>query len=96
MNSLIDRHIRLVLTPEGPAYQSLEALNAAKNVRRVGHVYYTQDFASLVFREMILNDSKASTRERVCFYVRLPFHIEKLAAGCVHATMLHIALPSGS
>jgi len=50
--------VRLVLTAKGPEYRNREGVERDALVRRVGYTYYTQDFAELVYRELLWHDSK--------------------------------------
>jgi hypothetical protein len=51
----IDRHIRLVFTVDGPVFYNASTICADADARRVGNIYYTQDFAELIARELILH-----------------------------------------
>ena len=46
----IDRRIRLVLTGNGPEYWNLEPVQQAA-LRRARSLYYTMDFAQLLFQK---------------------------------------------
>ena len=54
----VDREIRLVLTGTGPEFWMLSSLSRSNAIRRVRNLYYTKDFADLVFREMLLCHGK--------------------------------------
>ena len=58
----IDRHIRLVLTEEGPAFFNLVTVNDSetKPVRTARNLYYTQGFAEMIYRELMLYNGKCS------------------------------------
>ena len=58
----IDRHIRLVLTEEGPAFFNLVTVNDSetKPVPRARNLYYTQGFAEMIYREFMLYNGKCS------------------------------------
>ena len=55
----IDRNIRLVLTENGPEFWTVSAVKQLI-LRRVRHLYYSQDFAQIVFQEMLLCNAKAA------------------------------------
>ena len=57
----VDREIRLVLTGAGPEFWMVSSLSRTNSVRRVRNLYYTKDFADLVFREMLLCHGKCKT-----------------------------------
>lgn len=52
---------RLVLTANGPEYRNREWVDRDALVRRVGYTYYTQDFAELMYRELLWHDSKVKS-----------------------------------
>ena len=54
----LDRHIRLVLTSRGPQYWSLATVQTS-HLRRVRNLYYTHDFAQMLFKEFLVCDAKA-------------------------------------
>ena len=54
----IDRYVRLVFTGEGPEFANLSTVEQNMVVRRVGNVYYTKDFATMLYQEMVVHDSK--------------------------------------
>ena len=56
----IDREIRLVLTGRGPEYWAQSSLQSC-NVRRVRNLYYTHEFADLVYQELLLCHAKCKT-----------------------------------
>ena len=64
----IDRFIRLVLTGQGPLYKNLDALQGddAVPVRRARNLYYTRDFAELVYQEILLCNAKCKAATRLC------------------------------
>lgn len=53
-NNHVDRHIRLVLTENGPEYHNVETLTSHHAVRRLRNLYYTRGFAELVRTETML------------------------------------------
>ena len=55
----IDRFMRLVLTQDGPEFRNLDLVKKDGSLRRVGNQYYTRDFANVLYREMLLHQSKA-------------------------------------
>ena len=59
---LIDRHIRLVFTDRGPEYWNLECLQRS-SLRRVRNLYYTQEFAQMVFQEFLMHEAKAGVQK---------------------------------
>ena len=61
----IDREIRLVLTGQGPEYWSLSTLKES-HVRRVRNLYYTREFADIVYQELLLCYAKCKTEPRQC------------------------------
>ena len=54
----IDRRIRLVLTGNGPEYWNLEAVQQAA-LRRARNLYYSIDFAQLLFQQTLIQNAKA-------------------------------------
>lgn len=56
----IDRYVRLVFTGEGPKFANLVTVEQNMVVRRVGNAYYTKEFATMLYQEMIVHDSKVS------------------------------------
>ncbi|CAE7208891.1 unnamed protein product, partial [Symbiodinium natans] len=44
--NIIDKEIRMCLSAKGPYFMSLSKIKAAKDLRRVGNVYYNQGFAN--------------------------------------------------
>ena len=64
----IDRFIRLVLTGQGPLYKNVDALQGddAVPVRRARNLYYTRDFAELVYQEILLCNAKCKAATRLC------------------------------
>ena len=54
----IDRDIRLVLTGRGPEFWHMEQIQSA-SVRRVRNVYYTHEFANLLFQQTLISNGKA-------------------------------------
>ena len=58
----IDRYVRLVFTDDGPKFTNLGTLEQDMVVRRVGNAYYTKEFATMLYQEVIAHDSKV----RVC------------------------------
>ena len=54
----IDRHIRLVLTGSGPEYWNLKAVIDSPDLRRARNLYYTREFAELIFRELLMCHAK--------------------------------------
>ena len=54
----IDRYIRVVFTQEGPVYRNLSSVQGCGGLRRVGNLYYDRGFANVLFRELLLHDSK--------------------------------------
>ena len=60
--NLIDKNIRLVLTERGPEYWNCATVRAAP-LRRVRNLYYSHEFAEMVYEEMLNNSAKASSSE---------------------------------
>ena len=56
--NLIDKHIRLVYTGDGPQYVNEEAINDTIPVRRVRDLYFTMEFANQLWKESILSNGK--------------------------------------
>ena len=56
----IHREIRLVLTGRGPEYWAQSSLQSS-SVRRVRNLYYTREFADLVYQELLLCHAKCKT-----------------------------------
>ena len=54
----IDRFIRLAFAGDGPIYRSVEWVEKERNLRRVGNILYTKEFADMVYQELILHESK--------------------------------------
>lgn len=50
-----------MLTASGPEYRHHADVESSGDVRHVGYTYYTVEFAQLVYREMILHDSKVKS-----------------------------------
>ena len=66
----IDKSIRLMLTARGPEYVNAQVLGNNVLVRRVANLYYTRDFANLLFREMMMSKGRlqeALTRVQLHF-----------------------------
>ena len=61
----IDRDIRLVFTAVGPEYRHVETVTADATLRRVRNLYYTRDFAQVLYQECMLYNAKARDRKRV-------------------------------
>ena len=59
-HALIDRHLRLALTSEGPQFWNLEMVEQTC-VRRVRNLYYTHGFGQIVFQEMLMCKAKVSS-----------------------------------
>ncbi|CAE6958368.1 unnamed protein product [Symbiodinium sp. CCMP2456] len=57
----IDKHLRLVFDAAGPSYMNGECIEQKLSVRRVRNLYYTQSFADLLMREMILSHAQVRT-----------------------------------
>ena len=57
--ALLNRYIRLVLTERGPEYWRADVVGA-ESVRRVRNLYYTKEFAQMVYQEMLTRQAKAS------------------------------------
>ncbi|CAE7768244.1 unnamed protein product [Symbiodinium sp. CCMP2592] len=53
----IDRHIRLVLTGHGPQYWNAETV-FNPSLRRVRNMYYTHEFAQMLFQDILTCDAK--------------------------------------
>ena len=53
----IDRHIRLVLTGQGPQYWNAETVFKS-SLRRVRNMYYTHEFAQMLFQDILTCDAK--------------------------------------
>ena len=58
LHNKIDRELRLVFTSSGPEYWNNTAVVSGYRVRRVRNLYYTQGFAEILYREMILHSGK--------------------------------------
>ena len=58
--NLIDKDFRLVLTERGPEYWN--CVREAP-VRPVRNLYYSHEFAQMVYEEMLNNTAKASSSE---------------------------------
>ena len=56
----IDKSLRLVFDAAGPSYVNEECIGQTLSVRRVRNLYYTQSFADLLIREMILSHAQVS------------------------------------
>ena len=54
----IDRHIRLVFAGAGPQFWNKAVVDESDNLRRVRNVYYTVEFADVVYRELLLCNAK--------------------------------------
>ena len=54
----IDRHIRLVFAGAGPQFWNKAVVDESDNLRRVRNVYYTVEFADVVYRELLLRNAK--------------------------------------
>ena len=62
----IDRHIRLVLTEEGPAFFNFDVISDGETrlVRRARNLYYTRGFAEMIYKEFMLCNGKCSAVSR--------------------------------
>ena len=56
--SYIDKQIRLVLDAAGPHYVNISAIGTTLQVRRARNLYYTQSFADLLIREMVMGHAQ--------------------------------------
>ena len=56
--SYIDKQIRLVLDAAGPDYVNISAIGTTLQVRRARNLYYTQSFADLLIREMVMGHAQ--------------------------------------
>ena len=57
--------MRLLLRADGPALVNASSVKAMGLARRVGKIWYTQDFAEKIFREMLLHHAKAGETARL-------------------------------
>ena len=60
----IDRDIRLVFTAVGPEHRHVDNVTADATLRRVRNLYYTQDFAQVLYQECMLYNAKVRDRKR--------------------------------
>ena len=68
--SYIDKKIRLVLDAAGPRYVNLSAIGTTLQVRRARNLYYTQSFADLLIREMVMGHAQVlGTTAVLCTFV---------------------------
>ena len=58
--NIVDKHIRLVLDADGPRYVNLTTIGSTLQVRRARYLYYTQAFADLLVREMVMGHAQAT------------------------------------
>jgi len=49
-----------IFTAQGPRFIRQDVLGHSICVRRVGNLFYTHDFAEVLFQEMILHNAKAA------------------------------------
>ena len=61
----VDKNVRLLLRADGPALVNASSVKAMGLARRVGKIWYTQDFAEKIFREMLLHHAKAGETARL-------------------------------
>lgn len=64
IRAVLTRFIRLVLTGTGPTYLNADAVTEAVEFRRVRNLYYTRDFAEVLYREAMLYGAKATRAAR--------------------------------
>jgi hypothetical protein len=55
----VTRYIRLVLTGRGPVYLRADEVTESGDFRRVRNLYYSRDFAEVLYREALLCNAKA-------------------------------------
>ena len=54
-HNAIDKHMRLLLEPQGPRFVNRVALSKTIMARRVGNVYYSHEFAEEFFKVMLIS-----------------------------------------
>ena len=65
-NDEVDRWVRLVFTESGPKYCHLKSVESDGALRIVGNIYYSRCFANMVYKELLLHDSKVSDAGMRC------------------------------
>ena len=64
--NVIDKDIRLCLTTKGPSFMSMQKIKQAKDLRRVGNVYYDRSFANDFMCNAVA--SRASFRQIAAYF----------------------------
>ncbi|OLP79865.1 hypothetical protein AK812_SmicGene39798 [Symbiodinium microadriaticum] len=64
--NVIDKDIRLCLTTKGPSFMSMQKIKQAKDLRRVGNVYYDRSFANDFMCKAVA--SRASFRQIAAYF----------------------------
>ena len=77
----IDRSIRLVFSGAGPQFWNKATVDGSSTLRRVRNIYYTVDFADVVYRELLLCNAK-------CKAAIPRILVSMMAAGCELASLM--------